>query len=125
MVEPFQVVWLFHGTARGQKKPRWMICILPDQGFFLPITSEPFFPDIPISKSPDHEWLDHDSHIECNILEYDEFAVEEAILDKEINYASFDLIDPILEALSKSSTASPIDIENIEVSLRACQEQCS
>ena len=59
-----------------------MVCIAPDDGLFLPInTRHHFRPCFPILREPDHEWLDHDSHVECNIIEYDEMPVEESLRD--------------------------------------------
>lgn len=48
-------------------------------GWFLRINTKSYpRPSVPILKD-DNPFLDHDSHIECGILEVDEFEVDESI----------------------------------------------
>jgi len=97
-LQPLEVIWLHHGTARGLAKTRMMVCISPEDGFFLPInTTDRFRPCFTLPRIPHHDWLKHDSHIECDVLVFDEYPVEESIAhDGIIGYVDFSHIDDIL-----------------------------
>ena len=55
------------------------VCLSYQEGWFLRInTRDVPRPCVAISQT-DNEWLDHDSHVECALLVFDEFEIEEAI----------------------------------------------
>lgn len=104
VLQPLDVIWLYHGTATGQTKNRMMVCVSPDDGFFLPInTRDKFRPCFALLKQPNHTWLDHDSHIECDFLEYDECEIEESIRCNDvIGFVDFSHIPDIINGLKQS-----------------------
>ncbi len=49
-------------------------------GVFYRINSRPFLkPNIPLPKTPHHEWLDHDSYLHIDPLVLDDYIVGEAL----------------------------------------------
>ena len=57
-----------------------VVCIEPDLGFYLRINSYPEWePCVPIIKEPDHGFLKWDSHIECNVLDPDDYIIQESL----------------------------------------------
>lgn len=104
-LQPLDVIWLFHGTARGARKRRMMVCISPHDGLFLPInTANHHRPCFRLSKAPHHDWLDHDSHVECNVLEYDEYEIEQSIeTSGTIGYLHLSHVQDILDGLARST----------------------
>lgn len=74
-----EVTWVPDETIRPPG-PKMVVCIDADMGWFFRInTRDGWRPNVPLAKTPDHEWLLHDSFMECNILELDDYVVEEAI----------------------------------------------
>lgn len=79
MLNFFEVIWLFDRSTRPPKS-KMMVCLSYDEGLFLRInTSDRFRPCVSISQD-DNDWLDHDSYIECALLEIDEFELEESVM---------------------------------------------
>lgn len=79
MIELLDVIVTDDVTARVVK-PRMMVCISPVMLEFLRInTRDRFKPCVPLSRLPHHPFLAHDSFVECNILELDEYVVEQSI----------------------------------------------
>lgn len=110
-LQPLDVIWLYHATAAGRAKQRMMVCISPEDGFFLPInTADRFRPCFALSKHPKHAWLDHDSHIECDILVYDDFEIEQSIRrNPAIGFVDFSHIPDIIDGLKQSRVVSAAD----------------
>jgi hypothetical protein len=72
------VIWIYDGTTRPPK-PRMVVCIEPDLGWFYRINTKARIPAILLRKS-DCPFLDHDSYLECGApLEIDETIVDEAL----------------------------------------------
>lgn len=110
-LQPLDVIWLYHGTAAGRAKHRMMVCISPRDGFFLPInTADKFRPCFALPKHPNHAWLNHDSHIECDILVYDDFEIEQSIRGNNvIGFVDFLHIPDIIDGLKQSRVVSAAD----------------
>ncbi len=124
-LQPLDVIWLFHGTAQGNRKDRMMVCVSPHDGFFLPINTENFHrPCFPLRKTPDHEWLNHDSHVECNVLEYDDFAIEDSIAKHDIvGYLALSHVRDIVAGLTASVAIRKADRETIIATLKAFEAE--
>lgn len=74
------VIWTFDRTTRPPKA-KMMVCLSFDDGWFLRINSSgKFRPAVPIDKTR-NPWLDHDSHIECTLLELDEYEIQDSLKD--------------------------------------------
>jgi hypothetical protein len=114
-LQPLEVLWLFHGTAKGEVKNRMMVCVSPEDGFFLPInTTDRHRPCFALSMRPDHLWLDHDSHVECDILIFDEYLIDESMRRHGVvGYLSFHHVDDIIDGLGRSVVVSELDRRRI------------
>lgn len=101
MVRVFDVIWLYDDGAEGQRKPRMMVCLSPDDGFFFRINTSPkFLPNVAIMRNPHHAWLVHDSFVQCSLLEYDEYPVQETLESRGvIGQVHFSMVSPIVERL--------------------------
>lgn len=76
----FEVIWVFDRTTRPPKS-KMVVCLSYTEGWFLRVnTSGRFRPCIAIDKKR-NPWLDHDSHVECTLLQFDEFEIEESLRD--------------------------------------------
>jgi hypothetical protein len=78
LLRTFDVIWLFDRTTTPQK---WKlnVCLSWDDGWFLRVNTRSFFrPCVAIDRLH-NAWLDHDSFVECNLMEWDEFELEEAL----------------------------------------------
>lgn len=72
------VIWVFDRTTRPPKNKMY-VCLSFEEGWFLRInSSDKFRPCVALSQLG-HAWLDHDSFIECALLELDEFEIEDAV----------------------------------------------
>ncbi|TWH01416.1 hypothetical protein L614_002400000210 [Ochrobactrum sp. J50] len=81
MLEPLDVILVFD-VHIDPAKPKFWVCLCPDEGIFFRINSKSVWrPCFPISRE-DNKFLDHDSYVECNLLELDEYLIREAIVSK-------------------------------------------
>jgi hypothetical protein len=82
-VQLFDVTWIFDRLTDPQKH-KMMVCLTFERGWFLRInTRNNFRPCVPITRHA-HPFLKHDSHVECSLLEIDEFEIEEALTQSGI-----------------------------------------
>ena len=88
-----------------------VVCIEPDLGFFLRINTKNYQkPCVPIIKIPDHPFLSWDSHIECNILDLDEYIIDEAIgASGVIGIVTASLCEAILKEIDSLPYISSVD----------------
>ena len=71
------VIWVFDRTTRPAKN-KMIVCLSFANGWFLRInTSGRFRPAVFIDNAR-NPWLDHNSYVECTLLEFDEFEIEES-----------------------------------------------
>jgi hypothetical protein len=81
MLQTGDVLWVFDPTTDPQKF-KMMVCLSSEDGWFLRInTLGHFRPAVPIDKAR-NPWLKHDSHVECNLLELDDYAIEESLRNR-------------------------------------------
>ena len=80
MLSTGDVIWVFDRTTNPPKS-KMMVCLSFDDGWFLRINTNKFRPAVAVDKTR-NPWLDHDSHVECNLLILDEFLVEESLRDQ-------------------------------------------
>lgn len=120
MLNAFEVIWLPDTTARGQRKTRMMVCLVPDEGFFLRINSDKrHVPNTPLLKHPLHSFLERDSFVECNLLTISDDWIEEAISNSGVvGFLDPSMIEPILDALRQSRHLRQSDFDTIELTLR-------
>lgn len=72
------VIWVFDRTTRPAKN-KMIVCLSFANGWFLRInTSGRFRPAVFIDNAR-NPWLDHNSYVECTLLEFDEFEIEESL----------------------------------------------
>ena len=78
MLDLFDVIWVFDRTT-NPPKPKMIVCLSYADGWFLRVnTKGSFRPCVPIDVKR-NPWLDHDSHVECALLEFDEFEIEDSL----------------------------------------------
>ncbi|MBW7921249.1 MAG: hypothetical protein H3C51_04030 [Rubellimicrobium sp.] len=78
MLRLFDVVWVFDLTTAPQKR-KMFVCLSFDDGWYLRINTKPVpKPSVPVTKAR-NPFLDHDSHVECALLEVDDYEIAEAI----------------------------------------------
>lgn len=76
---PLEVTWIQDAEIKPPG-PKMVVCVQPDMGFFFRINSENHWsPCVPIIKAPHHEFLKHDSFIQCRILDLDDYVIGEAL----------------------------------------------
>lgn len=81
---PLSVIWMFDRTTDPQKW-KMLVCLSHDDGWFLRINSKSHFrPCEPILAKDHSAFLDHDSYVECTLLMFDEYEVEEAIRSRGV-----------------------------------------
>lgn len=74
-----EVTWVPDETIRPPG-PKMVVCVDAEMGWYFRInTHDTWRPNVELMKTPDHEWLHHDSFMECNILELDDYVVEQAV----------------------------------------------
>jgi hypothetical protein len=79
MITLLDVIWIDDETI-DPPHPKMVVCVNAKDGWFLRINSRNTIrPCIAIPKEPFHRFLKHDSHIEGNIIELDEYIVDEAL----------------------------------------------
>ena len=82
MLNFFEVIWVFDRSIRPPN-PKMYVCLSYEDGWFLRInTSDKFRPCVAIPQ-PTNVWLKHDSHIECALLEVDEFEIDEYLMTNQ------------------------------------------
>ena len=119
MVSFFEVIWLFDRTT-NPPKPKMMVCLSYDDGFFLRInTSDKFRPCVAISNA-ENTWLDHDSYIECALLEIDEFELDESVMRNGIiGTVAFSCLDQVKDKLLSAKYLRPDDKRTLEAIFRS------
>jgi hypothetical protein len=105
-----EVTWI-HDALITPPGPKMVVCVEPDQGFFFRInTDDNYKPCVRIERLPDHRWLDHDSHIECSVLDLDEYLIDEAVRTSGIiGVVSADVARPILATIQQARYISDAD----------------
>lgn len=69
---------MYDGSIRPPKM-KMLICLDYGAGWFLRVnTSNRFRPAVAIDVAR-NPWLDHDSHVECTVLEFDEYTIDDAL----------------------------------------------
>ena len=104
------VLWVWDEGLRGAPKFKMAVCVEPDAGLFLRINTRDLVrPCVPILRR-DHPFLDHDSHVECDLAEYDDYAIEEG-RDRGgiVGRLALRCVPEIREALMAAATISDRD----------------
>jgi hypothetical protein len=100
VLERFEVIWVFDRSIEPPK-PKMIVCLSYEKGWFMRINSSARFrPCVPISVVM-NPWLDHDSHVECVLLEFDEYEIEESMKNRRnpVGHLHKDYAKAILQAL--------------------------
>jgi hypothetical protein len=93
-----------------------VVCVEGELGFFFRInTKAGWQQSVPLKKSPDHPFLDHDSHLECgDPLELDDYVIEQSPNRKGvIGAVSPSLIPDILRAVKAAARMTEKDKEKV------------
>ena len=109
MLQFFDVILVFDRLTRPQKL-KYQVCLSYERGWFLRINSgDRYKPSVAISKA-DNTFLDHNSFIECGLLEIDEYEIDDALRARgiigRVNLASK---PDILAHLLSATYISPAD----------------
>lgn len=118
MPATFDVYWLFDRTTQP---PKWKmnVCLSWEVGWFLRInTSSRFRPCVPLDRAR-HPRLDHDSYVECVLLEFDEYELDEALRNRRnpVGRVSADLREDVLRAMLPEPYLSRHDKDRLTVLL--------
>jgi hypothetical protein len=105
-----EVTWIPDVTI-NPPGPKMVVCVEPQAGFYFRINSgDDWKPCVKIGREPDHLWLKWDSHIECNILDLDDFVIEDAVLSSGvIGTVSVGVGRAILATVRNARFISPAD----------------
>ena len=100
-------------------KPKFVMCVEPQEGWFYRINTKPWRPAVPLLRLPHHPFLDHDSFIECgDPLMLDDYIVDEALrVHGVIGLIDSSLCPAIICALDKASYLRDTDRELIRAAL--------
>jgi hypothetical protein len=78
MLKAFDVIRIHDGTTTPPK-PRMVVCIHYENGWYYRITSKKWLPCLQLLKI-DHPFLDHDSFLECGQpLELSDYEIQNAM----------------------------------------------
>jgi hypothetical protein len=98
-----------------------VICVEAELGYFFRINTRGHRPgSIPLKKAGLHEFLDHDSYLECGgPLELDDYVIEESLRESSgvLGQVSTTLIPQILTAMMANKELSRKDKETIKAFL--------
>lgn len=117
-LNPLDVICIFDGTLENAKA-KLVVCIAPVEGFFFRINTKPWPIPVCVLKLPDHNFLDHDSFIECNgPLELDEYTIQDG-LNRHGLIGTFDkkIVPQILDAINKNGRISEADKKIVRAAL--------
>lgn len=82
-MSPLEVIWINDALIRPPG-PKMVVCISPERGWFFRINTRGHWrPCVPLLRA-DNPFPDHDSFIECQIIELDDYIVASAISDRGI-----------------------------------------
>jgi hypothetical protein len=97
-----------------------VVCVEPELGYFFRINSEPKWKGPVLLRLADHDFLRHDSYLECGgPLDLDEYIVSEALRGRGIIGRVSDKVVPdIIAALETAYSVSPADRDFICAVLR-------
>lgn len=106
----FDVVWVWDASIRPPGS-KMIVCVDFSEGEFLRInTLSRYKPCVPICRDPHHMWLEHDSHIECNLLIFDDYYIGEALKIRGVIGAVDSALKPnVLNLLMRSGTVPNAD----------------
>jgi hypothetical protein len=118
VITALDVILVFDGTIHP---PGWkmIVCVCPVNGFYFRINSKPW-PEAVVIRLPDHRFLTHDSHIECNgPLDMDDFSIQESIAAKGIiGRIDVKVVPEIVAAVDRCRSISPVDKDIIFSALK-------
>lgn len=120
LIAPLDVIWIRDETITPPG-PKMVVCIEPSLGMFFRINTNPRWQTpIKLEKTPNHEFLDHDSYLECGEpLELDDYIVDDSLkYNGIIGTISADLAVPIYNAVKEAKYISQADKEAIRKALK-------
>lgn len=110
MMKPLEVTWVPDDTILPPG-PKMVACIVPAQGWFFRInTADHWRPNVPLVRLPDHPFLKHDIHLECQILELDDFVIAEALRKTGV----IGSISPTLTPMIRAAVRQNRSMDNTE-----------
>jgi hypothetical protein len=103
------VVRLFDATAAGDAKDRMFVCLDPVNGWFARIvTREPRHHPVRL-RATDHDFLDHDSHIETGIpVQFYDDDLQEAEATGPVGRISPEMATRMLDAWQRAEVTPPV-----------------
>jgi len=96
------------------------VCIEPNLGLFFRINTNPRWQTpVKLVKQPHHQFLAHDSYLECgDPLELDDYVIDECLRSRGvIGTIHPSLVSDIFAAVHAAKTISPADKEAIRAAL--------
>lgn len=115
MLDFFEVIWVFDRTTRPQKRKMY-VCLSFEDGWFLRVnTSDRYRPCVAI-QTFNNDWLDHDSYVECALLEVDEFEIEDALRrEPPLGFLHKNYLLEVRDKMLSASFHRPSDISRLEI----------
>jgi hypothetical protein len=101
-----------------------VVCICSVSGFYFRINSKPW-PEAVVLNLPEHKFLKHKSHIECNgPLDLDDYTILESIkAHGVVGRIDLAVVPAIVEAVERCRSIAPADKEIIFSSLKRAVEK--
>lgn len=114
MLALLETIWIYDGLI-NPPHPKMVVCMSPEDGWFFRINSRPHFkPCVPLLREPDHQWLDHDSHLQCSILMLDDYVVDAAIeRNGVVGSVSLELREEIIRGIMAGRDTPPRDKQRL------------
>jgi len=79
MIQLLDVILIFDDTLR-EPHPKMVVCLNALDGWYFRINSRSTLrPCVKLEKNPHHMFLDHDSYLHCDILELDDYVIEQSL----------------------------------------------
>jgi hypothetical protein len=73
------VIWIMDELI-DPPHPKMVACVNPLDGWFFRINSrDKLRPCVPVVRIPHHTFLHHDSFLHCDILELDDYIIDESV----------------------------------------------
>lgn len=119
LLQVLDVILIDDETVRPPK-PKYVVCIEPDRGWFYRINSKGHWrPCVPLIRVPDHMFLDHDSFIECgDPLELDDYIIETTLERRKITgTVSRSISAALIQALAQARYLREEDKDAIRTAL--------
>jgi hypothetical protein len=119
VLNALDVIWI-RDECISPPGPKMVVCVESALGYFFRINTRGHRPgSVPLKKAGLHEFLDHDSHLECGgPLELDDYVIDDSLSGRGvIGQVSAALIPEILQAIDGNKELAAKDKATIKAFL--------